>query len=335
MKTSLLIVPLILFSGCFAEPPMTESEDASSTGDHVVSSGTSGASLTASGGTTGHDGSSEGATEHDDESSGSMGPDDESGDEGTGESSGGGTGTTGGTTGGDSDPLEGMVIIPGQAFIMGCDTELTENVCGADEFPAHTVELEPFAIDPFEVTVSEYTSCLDGGECPARSLDAGCNGLDKPDHPANCVSWEQARQFCEWSSKRLPSEAEWEFTAEGPGGNLWPWGAEPYASCPTAAVFGQAAPGCGSGGTLPVGSMDDQTPTGVHDMSGNVQEWTNDWYSPDAYQSPDPPASGELRAARGASYELGGTDTRIRKRSGITPESSSPNVGFRCALSIE
>ena len=93
----------------------------------------------------------------------------------------------------------------------------------ADEQPVHTVTLKPFMIDHQEVTQGYYRRCVAAGACdlPRRYP------LQVSSHmPVVGVTWHQARAYCRWVGKRLPSEAEWERAARGVGGRTYPWGEE-------------------------------------------------------------------------------------------------------------
>jgi eukaryotic-like serine/threonine-protein kinase len=84
--------------------------------------------------------------------------------------------------------------------------------------PAHPVTVSGFCLDRTEVSVRNYEDCVTRGVCsPAGHEDPGCN-WGRPDrawHPVNCVDWNQARAFCEWAGRRLPTNAEWEYAARG------------------------------------------------------------------------------------------------------------------------
>jgi len=131
-----------------------------------------------------------------------------------------------------------MIYIPGGTFTMGHpDVENAQPV---------TITVEPYFIDRTEVTVAAFAECVEHGPCRGyvipphphpelftdqkerRFLEAQCTwgkpGLDN--HPINCVTWDQARQYCEFRRVRLPTEAQWEFAARGTDGRLYPWGNE-------------------------------------------------------------------------------------------------------------
>jgi hypothetical protein len=150
------------------------------------------------------------------------------------------------------------------------------------------VRVEPFCMDVHEVTAGEYAACARGGHCSRAwttlavsgvaegklaAFGAQCNGAraDRRDHPMNCVDWDQAVAYCRAQGKRLPTEDEWEWAAHGEAENrAYPWGAAP----PDAQL-------CWSGRaplehTCPVGSFAaGDAVHGVHDLAGNVWEWTS------------------------------------------------------------
>jgi formylglycine-generating enzyme required for sulfatase activity len=202
-----------------------------------------------------------------------------------------------------------MVYIPGGPFFMGSDEGF------ASEKPAHKVEVRPYCMDVYEVTVARYVACSDAGWCKrAATTNAGegwpspdqepydklCNERDPPgraQHPINCVTWEMANVFCVSMKVRLPTEAEWEFAARGSDGRAYPWGDAP----PSARTLNACGSECAAWGkqakvaplkpmydeddhwpnTAPVGSFPEgRSKFGVLDLAGNVWEWVSDWYGP-------------------------------------------------------
>ncbi|MGH1341334.1 MAG: SUMF1/EgtB/PvdO family nonheme iron enzyme [Nannocystales bacterium] len=241
-----------------------------------------------------------------------------------------------------TDEPAGMAVVANGDFEMGCDQKVEVGACDDDEFPVHQVQLTTFAIDMFEVTVGAYDACLGDGGCTPRGDAEGCNLRQTGDdeQPANCVTWQQAADFCEWRGKRLPTEAEWEYAAEGPENNRWPWGDEPNPNCDLAVIVGPRDVGCDAGRTLSVGSKPDgASSTGALDMTGNVAEWVADWWSPTGYEDHDPldplgPGTGEQKVTRGASLVNGVVASlRIRNRVEQDPNVPDWRVGFRCSLS--
>ena len=91
-----------------------------------------------------------------------------------------------------------------------------------DEGPAHTVFLDSYLIDKYEVSNKDYGAFIKatGHPAPAYWDDPR---LNKPQQPVVGVNWIDAKTYCEYRGKRLPTEAEWEKAARGPHGNLYPW----------------------------------------------------------------------------------------------------------------
>jgi formylglycine-generating enzyme required for sulfatase activity len=229
-------------------------------------------------------------------------------------------------------------------FWMGCN-EAVDNECNPDEKPYHEVNLDAFEIDKYEVTAGEYKACVDAGSCTATNASTGsaCNyGVSgKESHPIDCVHWDKAKAYCEWAGKRLPTEAEWEKAARGTDGRKYPWGND-SPDCEHAVMEDSSAGGngCGTGGTMPVGSKPKGvSPYGAEDMVGNVWEWVGDWYDWSYYASspkdnPKGPGSGEDRVWRGGSwlYSRPG-DLRASRRAWYGPGDWWFCGGFRCAWS--
>jgi formylglycine-generating enzyme required for sulfatase activity len=151
-------------------------------------------------------------------------------------------------------------------------------------------------------------------------------------HPVNEVTWPGARAFCAWRGARLPTEAEWEAAARGCEGRTYPWGEA--APSPERAVFGRGRFGTAPVGERPAGA----TPEGVHDLAGNVAEWTSTLYRPYPYRADDgredPDADGE-RVTRGGDHVFDTTPERLRAafRAGFSraPHVGHRHIGFRCA----
>jgi serine/threonine-protein kinase len=223
----------------------------------------------------------------------------------------------------------GMAAIPAGTFEMGT------NDGAADERPPHTVTLDAFYLDQFEVTNARYAACVEAGACqpPAQTgsftREAYFGAPDFADYPVVAVNWEQAAAFCAWDGgKRLPTEAEWEYAARGTDGRRYPWGqAFDLALLPAAERDTVQA------GSFPAGA----SPFGVHDLAGNALEWVADYYEPLYYaesvaEHPPGPEFGEERVLRGGSF--GNADAGFytaTRRYHLAPEYADVDVGFRCA----
>lgn len=231
----------------------------------------------------------------------------------------------------------GMVVIPGGNFMMGCTVGDSE--CFEDEKPTHKVVLKAFAMDKTEVTVGAYRKCVEAGRCTvpaAKSYSQYCNwGYgDRDAHPVNGVNWTQAKAYCEWAGKRLPSEAEWEYAARG-GHSEWkyPWGNE-NADC-SRAVMDDRGDGCGKNSTWPAGSKGEYG-FGLNDMAGNVLEWVEDCYHDDYSGAPTDGrawvmARCDMRILRGGSWLDDPWFLRVSGRIGLNPGFWNLISGFRCA----
>lgn len=224
---------------------------------------------------------------------------------------------------------DGMVRVPGGEFTMGASLN-------AREQPVRRVWVDEFFVDRLETTVDEYAQCVRAGACqpPRKDVKDGTsynwNNQGREKHPINGVDWEQARVYCAWKGKRLPTEAEWEKAARGTDSREFPWGSQ-QPSCGVAQTKG-----C-TGNTAPVGSFPGgASPYGAQDMAGNVWEWVSDWYEENAYQSqparnPRGPSSGTKRGLRGGSWGIDHVFLRSAHRNAITPAHSGNDLGIRCA----
>lgn len=223
-----------------------------------------------------------------------------------------------------------QVYVPAGSFAMGRE-DVSEEM-----LPVHAVSLDAFWLDRTEVTNAQYAACVADGSCVPPSdqssdlQEAYYGNAEFADFPVVFVSWPAAAAFCQWAGGRLPTEAEWEYAARGPSGNLYPWG---NASLDTGLLNYNSYIGDPMRvGSYPVGA----SWVGAHDLAGNVFEWVADYYASDYYyrspgENPTGPQSGSTRAARGGSFASEGYLLDSARRFEEDPDYTSVEVGFRCA----
>lgn len=226
-----------------------------------------------------------------------------------------------------------MVLIPAGEFQMGSD--LGES----DEKPVRVVYLDAFYMDVYEVTNAQYKKFMDatGHRVPRNWNEPSYSA---PDQPVVGISWYDAKAYCEWAGKRLPTEAEWEKAARGGlAGKKYPWGDS---------VTHDDANYKGTGGrdiwvyTSPVGSF---APNGygLYDMAGNVWEWCADWYSANYYanstgRNPTGPDSGSTPVLRGGGWDRFHSPEflRVARRNyRLMPTLTPIYIGCRCAEDVK
>ena len=216
-----------------------------------------------------------------------------------------------------------MALIPAGEFQTG------------DGAAVHKVHLDAFYIDKYEVTNAQYKKFMDatGRRAPAQWNYSSFNA---PNQPVVGVNWHDAKAYCEWAGKRLPTEAEWEKAARGGLiGKKYPRGNT--ITHDDANYYGTGSKDRWSY-TAPVGSF---APNGygLYDMAGNVWEWCADWYDAKYYsrspaQNPEGPDSGKNRVLRGGSWNLNTSYLLVTKRYNRSPESRYDDLGFRCAMDV-
>jgi formylglycine-generating enzyme required for sulfatase activity len=224
---------------------------------------------------------------------------------------------------------DGMLRLAGGRFTMGS----ADRGAAPNERPPHAVTLAPFWIDQTEVTVLLYRACVDKHACAApEKTSAACTwDLGEPSLPVSCVHWKDADAYCRFAGKRLPRESEWEYAARGAARTRFPWGNVP--SCANAVTLVHEATGKSCGGKRPakVGAHPGGASAfGVLDLSGNVEEWTSDWYVESLAEGAAPRA-GASHVLRGGGWLSPPSASRTTSRNWGSSAEAGPNVGFRCA----
>lgn len=216
---------------------------------------------------------------------------------------------------------EGMRLIPKTTFFAGVEP-------GSDDVqPGHEAHAGPFYIDELEVTVDQYRHCVESQGCPQpTSRERGCNYFQKgrEHHPMNCVDWYAADRFCRAQNKRLPGGEEWQLAARGTDRRIYPWG----TGGPDGKRCCRSSPRASRASTCEVGThQPGDSAFGIHDMAGNVAEWT---------ASRAPVAAGTAYDVYGGGYIVEDVETpewrevRLDLPSSYAPTYTAPDVGFRC-----
>ena len=256
-----------------------------------------------------------------------------------------------------------MVVVPAGSFMMGspAEEEGGPQSYQLHERPQHRVDFAaPFAIGLFEVTFEQWDACLAGGGCGGYRPEAPL--FDEPNHPIVDVSWNDAQAYVEWLSARtgqhyrLPSEAEWEYAARAGTTTPFHFGetirtdqANYDGEVPSPrryegeeeSSYAHANPGFYRHGPVPVGSLPANL-WGLHEVHGNVAEWTQDCFS-DVVGYAGWPADGsalesgdcESRHLRNGSYYDDPGDVRSARRSVWRSDFRHGFSGLRVARTLE
>ena len=237
-----------------------------------------------------------------------------------------------------------MVVVPSGSFTMGSpDSEAGRD---DDEGPQRSVRIGyQFAVGKYEVTWAEWEACVaDGGCLISSSGRAGDDeGWGKGSRPVINVSWEDAQAYVQWLSRktgeryRLLSEAEWEYVARAGTTGRFSWG-DGDPTCSFGASNGANFRSCSSERTEPVG-FSTKNGFGLHDLHGNVWEWTQDCYS-NSYSGAPTDGSARivndcwLRVIRGGSWSYYPLTLRSANRYFTVPAFRSVDIGFRVARTL-
>ena len=246
-----------------------------------------------------------------------------------------------------------------------------------NEHPQHRVRItKPFYLGTFHVTRGQFRQFVaeTGYKTDAeKGANPGAHGLDidkkefgyianyswrnpgfeqTDDHPAICVSWNDAAAFCKWLSAkegktyRLPTEAEWEYACRAGTATRYNSGDDPETLARAGNIVDAMAKakfpslsgikaGDGYAFTSPAGSFQPNA-FGLYDMHGSAWQWCADWYGAEYYavspaDDPTGPDSGSGRVHRGGSWFTGPADARSAGRSPATPDHRGNGTGFRVA----
>ena len=238
-----------------------------------------------------------------------------------------------------------MVLIPSGDFLMGTnkvDKDDTHKKIGAvkplylDQHPERKVFLGSYYIDRYEVTNKKYIEFLEKNQFtdhPAH-WNEGIYPEGQGDHPVTQVTWWEAWSFCQWEDKQLPTEAQWEKAARGPNGLSFPWGNEYKKGNANVGIEGDRQ-------TVPVNAYpEDSSHYKVIGLSGNVMEWTLNWYLPYPGNSRKEFRFGKtFKVLRGNGFQRAGHYFLEAYKYSFTRTEANPNdffenVGFRCVKNI-
>jgi formylglycine-generating enzyme required for sulfatase activity len=249
--------------------------------------------------------------------------------------------------------------IPDGSFLRGSDPEeihVGQEICRRDlptlfgievceqslyfqpELPQRRIRVSAYGIDRTEVTNGAYERCIRAGACSPPRTSPRDHRIALPEHPVAAVRFGEARAYCEFAGGRLPTEAEWERAARGSDDRIFPWGSEDNPGLANrGGALSRTAAVDGFRYAAPVASFPDaRSPFGLYDMAGNVWEWTQDRWDPQAYETspqvdPTGPRTGGERVIRGGSWRTPAFQLRVTHRFFLGEEDDAPDVGFRCA----
>lgn len=220
------------------------------------------------------------------------------------------------------------IEIPAGEFLMGSNP-IQPITSYPDESPEHQIDLEEFFISAKPITNAQYEKFVlsTGYKKPGHWI-GGVVPSQKKEHPVTYIDWDDANAFANWCGASLPSEAQWEKSARGSDGRLFPWGdAEPTNED---ANFGNLI-----GDTTEVGiHKSGASVYGVLDLAGNVWEWTSSIHREYPYNSNDGREDVNLwgaRVVRGGNYLSAAKNIRCADRHSIYPTARDIYIGFRVA----
>jgi formylglycine-generating enzyme required for sulfatase activity len=228
----------------------------------------------------------------------------------------------------------GMSLIPRGSFQMGRSKVTPDDKTNMrphillDDRPVHEVAVDAFWLDTHETTHAQYAEYVKAKKiAPPYHWRRGEMPSELAKTAIYNVSWEEARGYCEFRGKRLPTEAEWERAARGGVESAdYPWGDKFDAKL--ARHNTEAGPG--EPGRYPPNAF------GLHDMAGNMSEWTADWFVREYYKdspakNPKGPETGAYKVIRGGAWSDPPKRITVYFRNWVRPTQRQPNIGVRCA----
>ena len=216
-----------------------------------------------------------------------------------------------------------MLLVPGGTFMMGCSAS-TQFGCGSEESPTHQVTLtQAFYMGRYEVTQAQWTAKM--GSNPSYFVPVNGYSSDTT-KPVERISWNMIAGtggFMSVTGLRLPTEAEWEYAYRAGTTTAF----HSYAAQPNGfnddTLLGNIAWFYPSGSQTRAVGGKSANALGLHDMSGNVSEFCQDWYEPyssGSVTNPTGPATGTSRVLRGGSYDFNSSACRASQRDSQTPD---------------
>ena len=236
-----------------------------------------------------------------------------------------------------AEPVEkDMVFFPAGEFVMGSP----EGVGRKDEGPRHTVWLDGFYMDRYEVSGRDFERYLEKFPKEYPTITGWYDRKVKPEmaeRPVFGLSWKRCQNYCLRNDKRLPTEAEWERAASGVEQRNYPWGSE--EPNPELSNFGKCCFIMRGMALEPVKSYaKGKTPDGVFNLAGNIAEWVYDWYDKNyyktsPYKNPMGPKKGKYHVIRGGAWNSLPVYLRNSARYGWDDAKDYYGIGCRCAKS--